>query len=138
MSRIPRSSLFYIILVAALGIVFWFTWQSIENSSKGDQWAYSTLINKSADHQVSKLVIKGSDGTATDKNGAQHDVNFGDNTDSVANQLTKDGVEVTYQQSSSGGLLLETLLPNLIFLLLIGGFMYYILRQTQSGNNQAM
>jgi cell division protease FtsH len=30
------------------------------------------------------------------------------------------------------------LLPNLILLLLIGGFMYYILRQTQSGNNQAM
>jgi cell division protease FtsH len=30
------------------------------------------------------------------------------------------------------------LVPNLILLLLIGGFMYYILRQTQSGNNQAM
>jgi len=137
-SRIPRSSLFYIILVAALGIVFWFTWQSIESGSKGDQWSYSTLLNKSADHQVQKLVIKGTDGTATDKNGAQHDINFGDNTDSVANQLTKDGVDVTYQPSSSGGYLLQVLLPNLIFLLLIGGFMYYILRQTQSGNNQAM
>jgi len=29
------------------------------------------------------------------------------------------------------------LLPSLILLLLIGGFMFYMFRQTQSGNNQA-
>jgi cell division protease FtsH len=33
---------------------------------------------------------------------------------------------------------LAALLPNLILLLLIGGFMYYILRQSQSGNDQVM
>jgi cell division protease FtsH len=137
-SRIPRSSVFYILLVAALGIVFWFTWQSIESGSKGDQWSYSQLLNKAGDHQVQKLVIKGTDGTATAKDGSQHDVSFGDSTDSVANTLTKDGVDVSYQASSTSGALLGVILPNLIFLLLIGGFMYYILRQTQSGNNQAM
>jgi len=137
-SRIPRSTLFYVILVAALGIVFWFTWQSIESGSKGDQWSYSQLLNKASDHQVQKLVIKGTDGTATAKDGSQHDVSFGDSTDSVANTLAKDGVDVSYQASSTSGALLSVILPNLIFLLLIGGFMYYILRQTQSGNNQAM
>jgi cell division protease FtsH len=137
-SRIPRSSIFYIILVAALGIVFWFTWQSIESGSKGDQWSYSQLLNKAGDHQVQKLVIKGTDGTATAKDGSQHDVSFGDSTDSVANTVAKDGVDVSYQGSSTSGALLGVILPNLIFLLLIGGFMYYILRQTQSGNNQAM
>jgi cell division protease FtsH len=136
--RIPRSSLFYILLVAALGIAAWFAVQSIQNGSKGDQWSYSQLINKAADHQVTKLQINGSEGTATAKDGSQHDVTLGSNTDTVANTLTKQGVDVSFQQSSAGGALLGLILPNVIFLLLIGGFMYYVIRQTQSGNNQAM
>jgi cell division protease FtsH len=52
--------------------------------------------------------------------------------------LIKDGVDVSNQPSNSGAYWLQVLVPNLILLLLIGGFMYYILRQTQSGNNQAM
>ena len=106
MSRIPRSTLFYIALVAALGIVFWFTWQSIENGSKGSQWSYSQLINKAADKQVSTFVIKGTGGTATDKNGNQHDVNLTENTDALANTLTKDGVDVSVQSSGGGAALL--------------------------------
>jgi cell division protease FtsH len=130
--------LFYIFLVGALGIVFWFTWQSIGSSTKGGQWSYSELLNKAGDHQVQKFAINGSAGTATDKNGAQHDVNLGGSTGGLASTLTKDGVDVSYQNAGGGGALLGVLLPNLIFLLLIGGFMYYILRQSQSGNNQAM
>jgi cell division protease FtsH len=130
--------LFYIFLVGALGIVFWFTWQSIGSSTKGGQWSYSELLNKAGDHQVQKFAINGSAGTATDRNGAQHDVNLGGSTGGLASTLTKDGVDVSYQNAGGGGALLGVLLPNLIFLLLIGGFMYYILRQSQSGNNQAM
>jgi cell division protease FtsH len=136
--RIPRSSLFYILLVAALGIAAWFAVQSIQNGSKGDQWSYSQLMNKAANHQVSKLQISGSEGTATAKDGSQHDVSLGGNTDTVANTLTKEGVDVSFQQSGAGGAFLGLILPNLIFLLLIGGFMYYVIRQTQSGNSQAM
>src|SRR5205807_3489419 len=62
----------------------------------------------------------------------------GNNTDTVANTLTREGVDVSFQQSGAGGAFLSLILPNLIFLLLIGGFMYYVIRQTQSGNNQAM
>jgi cell division protease FtsH len=40
--------------------------------------------------------------------------------------------------SGGGNLLLSIILPNLILLLIIGGFMWYMLRQTQSGNNQAL
>jgi hypothetical protein len=46
LSRIRRSTLFYLGLVAVLGIVFWFTWQSMENGSKGDAWDYSTLLTR--------------------------------------------------------------------------------------------
>jgi cell division protease FtsH len=39
---------------------------------------------------------------------------------------------------SGGNLLWSIILPNLFLLLVIGGFMWYMLRQTQSGNNQAL
>ncbi|HEV3123554.1 MAG TPA: ATP-dependent zinc metalloprotease FtsH [Candidatus Dormibacteraeota bacterium] len=40
--------------------------------------------------------------------------------------------------SSGGNLLWSIILPNLFLLVVIGGFMWYMLRQTQSGNNQAL
>ncbi|MDQ6741984.1 MAG: ATP-dependent zinc metalloprotease FtsH [Candidatus Dormibacteraeota bacterium] len=139
MSRIPRSSFFYFVLVAVLGIVFWFTWQSLENGSKGDAWSYSQLLTKADQGQVSKVEIKGSSATATDKGGSRHDIQLPDTgTDFLQQQLYKDNVEFSFQQTSGGAYWISMLLPNLILLLLIGGFMYYILRQTQSGNNQAM
>jgi cell division protease FtsH len=139
LSRIPRSSLFYFLLVAVLGIVFWFTWQSLENGSKGDTWDYSTLLTKADQGQVSKVEIKGSSATATAKDGSKHDVQLPDTgTDFLQQQLYKDSVSFSFQQAGGGAYWISMLLPNLILLLLIGGFMYYILRQTQSGNNQAM
>ena len=138
MSRIPRSSLFYFFLIIVLGFVFWFTWQQFEGGTKGGQWSYSQLINNAQAGQVRSVEIKGNTATATAKDGNQHDVNLPDTTESLAGELVKDNVQVNYQQASSSQYWLSVLLPNLILLLLIGGFMYYILRQTQSGNNQAM
>jgi len=138
LSRIPRSSLFYFLLIIVLGFVFWFTWQQFESGSRGDQWSYSKLVNSAQAGQVKSVEIKGADATATAKDGTKHDVHLSDTTEALAQELTKDSVDVTYQQASSGTYWLGVLLPNLILLLLIGGFMYYILRQTQSGNNQAM
>jgi integrase len=137
-SRIPRSSLLYIALVAMLGMVFWFTWQSMENGSKGDAWSYSQLLTKADQGQVTKVDIKGSGATATDKGGSRHEVQLPDTgTDFLQQQLYKDNVDFSFQPPS-GASWLAALLPNLILLLLIGGFMYDILRQTQSGTNQAM
>jgi cell division protease FtsH len=138
LSRIPRSTLVYVALVAMLGIVFWFTWQSMQNGSKGDAWSYSQLLTKADQGQVSNVEIKGSSATATDKNGSRHDVQLPDTgTDFLQQQLYKDNVSFSFQSAGGAGLL-AALLPNLILLLLIGGFIYYILRQSQSGNNQAM
>lgn len=138
MTRIPRSSLFYVLLVFGLGIVFWFTWQSIENGSKGNEWTYSELVSRASNNEVKSVEINGTSAVVTDSSGQRHDVILPDNTEQLAQTLTQDHVSVKYDKNGTGGYLLATLLPNLIFLLLIGGFMYYILRQTQSGNNQAM
>jgi cell division protease FtsH len=137
--RVPRSSLFYFALVLVLGVVFWITWQGIESQQKSGDWTYSQLVDRAAQGQVKSLLIKGSDGEITDSGGAKHAVHLPDNTEALASDLAKnDHVDVSYESANSGTYWLQVLVPNLILLLLIGGFMYYILRQTQSGNNQAM
>ena len=138
MSRIPRSSLFYFVLIVLLGFVFWFTWQQFETGSKGTAWSYSQLVNTAQSGQVKSIDIKGNDAVAVDRTGVAHDVKVPDDTSQLASDLSKDGVDVKLSSASGGTYWIGVLLPNLILLLLIGGFMYYILRQTQSGNNQAM
>jgi ATP-dependent Zn protease len=89
---------------------------------------------------VSKVEIKGSAATATAKDGSKHDVQLpdtGTGTTFLQQQLYKDNVAFSFQ-SAGGSALLVAFLPNLILLLLIGGFIYYFLRQSQSGQNQAM
>jgi len=136
--RVPRSSLFYFALVVVLGVVFWITWQGIESQNKSNDWSYSMLLNKAADRQVKSLDVKGTDGIATDLSGGKHNVVLPDTFEATATEMNKDGVTVTFQSANTSAYWLQVLVPNLILLLLIGGFMYYILRQTQSGNNQAM
>jgi cell division protease FtsH len=137
--RVPRSSLFYFALVLILGVVFWITWQGIESGNKSNDWSYSDLLNKAAERQVKALDVKGTDGVATDLSGTKHNVHLPDTFEATAADLAKnDGVNVTIESANSSAYWLQVLVPNLILLLLIGGFMYYILRQTQSGNNQAM
>jgi cell division protease FtsH len=139
LSRLPRSSLFYFLLVIVLGGVFWFTWQSIENSGKSGDWSLTQLQDQAADGKVKQVEIKGADATATDKDGHKWTVHLPDGETAVVFQkLYDDHVDVRYDSANSGSYWLQVLVPNLILLLIIGGFMYYMLRQTQSGNNQAM
>ncbi len=139
MIRVPRSSLFYFALVLVLGVIFWITWQGIESSQKAGPLTYAELIQQADKGQIKSLVIKGADGVATDTNGKKFDVHLPDTTEAMSLKLiTDDHVDVSYDSASSSAYWLQVLVPNLILLLLIGGFMYYILRQTQSGNNQAM
>jgi cell division protease FtsH len=142
LSRFPRSSLFYFALVVLLGLVFWFTWQSIQGNQSGGNWDFSTLMNQAANGQVRSLEINGTDGTATDVTGKKYNVTLPDCSTadcSFATELWKtDKVTVKYDKNNGGNYLLSVLLPNIILVILIGAFMWWVLRQTQSGNNQAM
>ena len=141
MSRFPRSSLFYFGLVVLLGLVFWFTWQSIQGNGGTNDWTYSDLVNKAAEPGVVRsLEINGADGIATDSGGVKHNVTLPDCTGQCAfvTDLTKEGVSVKYDKNNSGSYLVSVLLPNIILVILIAAFMWWVLRQTQSGNNQAI
>jgi len=141
LSRFPRSSLFYFALVVLLGLVFWFTWQSIQGSQGQDTWKFSDLMSAAANGQVKSLEINGTDGTVVGVDGKKHVVTLPDCTGECPyeTELYKtDKVALQYDKNSGGNYLLSVLLPNIILVILIAAFMWWVLRQTQSGNNQAM
>jgi cell division protease FtsH len=141
LSRFPRSVVPYLVLIVFLAVIFWFAWEQLQNSGKGSAWSYSWLITQADQGHVKQLTVRGTSGTAVATDGTQHDVTLLDpGTDGgyLVQQLSKDHVDIQPEVQSTGTYWLSLLLPNLFLLLLIGGFMYYILRQTQSGNNQAM
>jgi cell division protease FtsH len=147
LSRFPRSSLFYFALVVVLGLVFWFTWQSIQGNQNSSEWSYSTLINQAAAGNVKSVEIKGTDGVIVGTDGRKHTVTLPDcsNGDcafatTLAGDKTTEGVpvDVKFDTNNSGTYLLSVLLPNIILVVLIAAFMWWVLRQTQSGNNQAI
>jgi len=143
LSRFPRSSLFYFALVVVLGLIFWFTWSSIQSSQNQGDWTYTQLIDNAANpnHQVSDLEISGTDGVATEVGGKKHNVTLPDCSSGCSQLLTEmqtDKVNVKFDKNSNGSYLLQVLLPNIILVILIAAFMWWVLRQTQSGNNQAI
>jgi cell division protease FtsH len=141
LSRFPRSSLFYFALVVLLGLVFWFTWQSIQGSQGQDTWKFSDLMTAAANGQVKSLEINGTDGTVVGIDGKKHSVTLPDCTGECPyeTELYKtDKVVLQYDKNSGGNYLLSVLLPNIILVILIAAFMWWVLRQTQSGNNQAI
>ena len=140
MSRFPRSSLFYFALVVLLGLVFWFTWQSLQGNQSSTDWQYSDLVTNAQNHTLKSLEINGADGIAVDTSGKKHNVTLPDCTGECkfVDDLTAAGVQVKFDKNNGGNYLLSVLLPNIILVILIAAFMWWVLRQTQSGNNQAI
>jgi cell division protease FtsH len=141
LSRFPRSSLFYFALVVVLGLVFYFTWQSLQGNGTSTDWSYTDLLSNADSHQVKALEINGTDGVATEVGGKKHNVVVADCSTGCSQLLTQmqtDGVNVKFDKNGSGSYLLQVLLPNIILVILIAAFMWWVLRQTQSGNNQAI
>ena len=140
MSRFPRSSLFYFALVVVLGLVFWFTWQSLQSGGNANDWHYSKLISAAQSGDVRSLEINGTDGIATSSDGKKHNVVLPDSSGNPTwlTDLQSKGVDVWFDKNNSGSYLLSVLLPNIILVILIAAFMWWVLRQTQSGNNQAI
>jgi cell division protease FtsH len=140
LSRFPRSSLFYFALVVVLGLVFYFTWQSLQGGGTSGDWHFSTLMTNAAQGDVRSLEINGTDGIATEIDGKKHNVVLPDSSGGAAwlTELQNDKVDYYFDKNNSGGYLVSVLLPNIILVILIAAFMWWVLRQTQSGNNQAI
>ncbi|HYS98596.1 MAG TPA: ATP-dependent zinc metalloprotease FtsH, partial [Candidatus Dormibacteraeota bacterium] len=139
-SRFPRSSLFYFALVVVLGLIFWFTWSSIQSNQAQGDWNYTRMLNEAAKGNVAVVDISGSDGVVTDASHNKHNVVLPDCSGECKymDDLRAAGVVVQFEKSQTGSYLISVLLPNIILVILIAAFMWWVLRQTQSGNNQAI
>src|SRR5258708_14124124 len=82
LSRFPSSSLFYFALVVVLGLVFYFTWQSLQNGGTSTDWHFSYLITQAQEGNVKLLEINGTDAIATDAQRPKHNAVGQDTTGS--------------------------------------------------------
>src|SRR6202030_159601 len=134
-----NRNIFYFILLAGLLAIIWASYKSFNTIAAPIEKSTYDLIQAADQHKVQQATIKGS-GTEvdwTDTSGNHYKTTFRD-TYQIETAFVADGVNFSTEQPSSSNLLLSVVLPNLILFLVIGGFMWYMLRQTQSGNNQAI
>ncbi|HUY73753.1 MAG TPA: ATP-dependent zinc metalloprotease FtsH [Candidatus Dormibacteraeota bacterium] len=104
------------------------------------QWSYSELVNHAQSGQVASITIGTGTGVATDTSGHKFNVSLPqDQSVTLADELKADGVkDVQFQSTTDLGTLLISFLPNLLFLLLIGGLIYWSYRSMRRSQGQAM
>jgi cell division protease FtsH len=134
-----NRNIFYFILLAGLLAIIWASYKSFNSIAAPADRTTSELIKAADNGEIKQAVIKGN-GTEvdwTDNTGRNFKTTFRD-TYQIETKLLADNVNFSTEPPSSSNLLLSVILPNVILFLVIGGFMWYMLRQTQSGNNQAI
>jgi cell division protease FtsH len=134
-----NRNIFYFILLAGLLAIIWASYKSFNTIAAPADRTTSEFLAAADGQKISTALIKGN-GTEViwDSNdGGHYKTTFRD-TYQIETILRDDHVKFNTEQPSSSNLLLSVILPNLILFLVIGGFMWYMLRQSQSGNNQAI
>jgi cell division protease FtsH len=127
--RLPRNSFLYFAVVVVLGVVFFITYGSFQSHKQTD-WSYSQLLAQAKGGNVKSIDIRGQVATATDSHGKDHGVNLPSDTTPLAGTLAGEGVNVTYEVSPSSDWLM-IVVPNVILLLLIGGFIWFFIRRSR-------
>src|SRR3989440_1720195 len=133
-----NRNIFYFILLAGLLAIIWASYKSFNTIAAPQDKTTADLIAAADAHQIDHATIK-SNGTEItwDYQGNHYKTIFRD-TFQIEQILRDDKINFNTEAPSSSNLLLSVILPNVILFLVIGGFMWYMLRQTQSGNNQAI
>src|SRR5712692_8157392 len=133
-----NRNIFYFILLAGLLAIIWASYKSFNTIAAPSEKTTADLIAAADARQIDHATIK-SNGTEItwDYQGNHYKTIFRD-TFQIEQILREDKVNFSTEAPSSSNLLLSVILPNVILFLVIGGFMWYMLRQTQSGNNQAI
>src|SRR6266566_580292 len=133
-----NRNIFYFILLAGLLAIIWASYKSFNTIAAPQDKTTFDLIAAADAHQIDHATIK-SNGTEItwDYQGNHYKTIFRD-TFQIEQILRDDKINFNTEAPSSSNLLLSVILPNVVLFLVIGGFMWYMLRQTQSGNNQAI
>src|SRR5947209_5407354 len=136
--RGQRRNIIYFVLLAVLLAVIWASYRSINLGTTPTQRSLSDLISAADSGTIKSATIKSS-GTEVDwtDTSGDHKTTFREGYQ-IETKLTEDKVPLTVEPPSSSNVLLNLILPNILLFVVLGGFVWYMMRQTQSGNNQAI
>src|SRR6202171_1524757 len=136
--RLQRRGVVYLLLlVVFVGLIYmlWKSYAGFGNSPA--EKSYADMIRAADNGEVASAVgVSSTEIKWCDKSGHQYKKVVNPDLTNIYPDLQKK-LNINSQSQSSSSIFLS-ILPNIIFLVLIGAFMWYMLRQTQSGNNQAM
>jgi cell division protease FtsH len=141
-SRWVRGGLIWIlILVAAVALLFNFTFRP----SPRPEVSLNKLAGYVKNSEVKKLVVQGDDITITKRAGPPEESSRKESRVGIVESLknlgvTQDelrGVEIEVQNPSDWGNWIA-ILGSFLPLVIVGGFLLFMMRQAQSTNNQAM
>src|SRR5579864_2057309 len=127
-----------LVLVVVLGVLA--AQYFVSTTASPGQWTYSELISHAQAGQVASITIGPAGGVAQDLSGHKFNVSLPqDQSVTLADELKADGVkDVQFQPTADLGTMLLGFLPNLLFLLLIGGLIYWTYRSMKRSQGQAM
>jgi cell division protease FtsH len=142
-SRIVRNSVVLVVL-AVFGLAV--LWTFMSPSADNTPYTYSQLLtdvskpDSSVDtitQEGTTLTVKFNNGTEKTTTVASPDINYRAEVCAAAGDDCG-GIAYNYVQPSAAGGILTLLITALLPVLLIGGFIFFMMRQAQGTNNQAM
>ncbi|HJP70848.1 MAG TPA: ATP-dependent zinc metalloprotease FtsH [Candidatus Limnocylindria bacterium] len=141
-SRIVRNSVVLVVL-AVFGLAVLWTFMSEPGNS--DTYTYSQLLDDAANDKVESIKQEGTTLTVKLKDVpeerttivASPDINYRQEVCAAAGNDCG-GIAYDFTEPSAAGGILTLLITALLPVLLIGGFIFFMMRQAQGTNNQAM
>ena len=134
-----------LVVLAVFGLAVLWTFLSPDQTS--ETYTYSQLLDDAATpgkvdsitQEGTALTVKFTDSTAEDKTAivASPDINYRAEVCAAAGSDCG-GISYDYTEPSAAGGILTLLITALLPVLLIGGFIFFMMRQAQGTNNQAM
>src|SRR6202171_5347061 len=136
--RLQRRGVVYLLLlVVFVGLIYMLSKSYAGFGNSPAEKSYADMIRAADNGEVASAVgVSSTEIKWSDNQGHQFKTVFNADFTKLDTDLTQK-LHLTFK-SQSGSSIFLSILPNIIFLILIGAFMWYMLRQTQSGNNQAM
>jgi cell division protease FtsH len=145
-SRLVRNSVVLVVL-AVFGLAL--LWTYIVDSSAGDPYQYSQLLKDAQSGKIKSVTQDGTKLTVVRNEGdgkpltaivPSLDLNYRAEICEAAGTPNPADCKIDFQavEESAAGGILATLLVSMLPVLLIGAFIFFMMRQAQGTNNQAM
>jgi cell division protease FtsH len=133
--RLGRSVILYVILVVG---AIWLVGTLVNRQQQPTQIRFDTFLTRveAGEVRTAKMFLRDQriEGQLTD--GKKYQTTFAGDGDQLSQKIAGKGIEVTPEPQGSS--VLMSLLTNVLPLLLLFGFLFFILNQTQGGGSRVM